>query len=119
MSPFPDASTRTQVSLNGGHSPAWSPATNELFYVGVDGGMWSVRYDTDRRFEVLGGTRTRLFDASGYYVRSRGGGLHNYDVSADGERFVMMKRADGAAAGVRELVLVMNAAGAVEGVRGR
>ena len=118
VGPFPDASTRFPVSLSNGHSPAWSPSTNEIFYVGEDDGLWAVRYDSDPAFQLLEGSRTRLFDAAPYRIDNLST-PHSYDVTDDGERFVMIRLPEGAGSVVKQLSLVLNAAGALEELQGR
>jgi hypothetical protein len=65
-------------------------------------------------FTVL--ERTPLFDVAGYIT---GGGfvMRQHDVSGDGERFLMVKRDE--APGEGELVLVLNAVEAIEGLVGQ
>lgn len=87
--PFPAADTETQVSVNGGQQPVWARNRPELFYLNDAGEMVSV--------EVLPGTEFRtgaeqvLFLATAY----RADFYHAaYDVTADGERFVMIRNSD-------------------------
>lgn len=87
--PFPDADTETQVSVNGGTQPVWARNRPELFYLNGAGEMVSV--------EVLPGTDFRtgaeqvLFLATAY----RDDFYHAaYDVTADGQRFVMIRNSE-------------------------
>jgi len=87
--PFPDANTETQVSVNGGQQPVWARNGPELFYINGAGEMVSV--------EVLPGTDFRtsaeqvLFLATAY----RDDVYHAaYDVTADGQRFIMIRDSD-------------------------
>jgi Tol biopolymer transport system component len=103
--PFPQVdSGRWQISPAGGTRPAWSRATQELFYLDiVTGGMMSVPYDTKDAFRP--GNPIRLF-ATRYYT-----GIPNrsYDVSADGKRFLMIKDPAGEQGGTPNgMVLVAN-----------
>ena len=100
--PDPTASGPIAISRANGHSPAWSGSTDELFYVGEDGSMWAVRYESDNTFTVV--DRERLFDASGYYYDDNST-PHSYDVTNDGQRFVMVPLRDREASPSR-LVLV-------------
>jgi serine/threonine-protein kinase len=115
--PDPNAAPRVQVSLETGHSPAWSPVADELFYIGEDGGMYSARYRVGTGFPVV--ERSRLFDASGYVAYSLSVNPRGYDVSSDGQRFLMVKRGEVGEARELELVLVLNAMEAIEQLVGR
>lgn len=111
--PDPASSPQVRVSRANGHSPAWSPSTSELFYVGEDEWMWAVRYASDTAFTVV--DRTRLFDASGYHM-DRFSTPHAYDVSDDAQRFVMVPLRSRNAAPPR-LVLVLGVMGEIEAMR--
>ena len=81
--PFPEGDTRTTVSNNGGRQPRWSRDGQELFY--VEGGtLMAVPVEASPKFSV--GSVTKLFEhpslAAGLYIAQ-------YDVSADGERFLL------------------------------
>ena len=100
--PFPDADTETQVSANGGTQPVWARNRSELFYINGAGEMVSV--------EVLPGTDVRtgaeqvLFLATAY----RDDFFHAaYDVTADGQRFVMIRNSDSGSFD-EELIVVEN-----------
>ncbi len=100
--PFPDADTETQVSVNGGTQPVWARNRSELFYLNGAGEMVSV--------EVLPGTDFRtgvkqvLFSATAY----REDFYHAaYDVTADGQRFVMIRKSDSEAFD-EELIVIEN-----------
>ncbi len=81
--------------------PRWSPDGGELFYVGLDPeGLVAVTISTEPRVEV--GVPRALFGLDGYWLT---GG--SWDVSADGEHFVMVRETS--ARPVRDrLVLVRN-----------
>lgn len=111
--PDPTSSPQVPVSRANGHSPAWSPSTNELFYVGEDTSMWAVRYAPDTTFTEVG--RIRLFDASDYLF-DRVSTPHMYDVSDDARRFVMVPLRSRDAA-PPELVLMRNLPGLIEAIR--
>ena len=69
---------------------AWSVTRTahgrEIFYLSTDNKMMAVAVDTARGFSA--GRPVALFDASQYFF---GGGGRNFDVTADGKRFVMVK----------------------------
>jgi Tol biopolymer transport system component len=80
--PFPDGAGKWQASVEGGGQPRWHSDGKELFFVnGVT--LMAVSVSTDASFTL--GQPQRLFDSPDL---SRGGGTPNYDVSADGQRFV-------------------------------
>ena len=88
--PFPNVDAgRQQVSTNGGTQPLWARNGQELFYESM-GTLMRVPVKTGATFER--GTPEKVFDASPYLVRPLGAGPGRmYDVSADGQRFLMIK----------------------------
>ena len=81
---FPDGD-REQVSVDGGHSPLWSPSGDELFYVDAADQLWSIEVSSDSLFRAL--SRTQLFSVARY---SDGGSLMwrfrtTYTVEPDAE----------------------------------
>jgi len=103
VSPFPDTETsRTKVSLNGGHSPLWSRDGTELFYKREEDLMLiAAPVETSPDFRVV--ERTPLFDTAPYNWSASIG--PTYDVSPDGQRFVMTRwRGDA----TLQLILVQN-----------
>jgi len=85
---FPEAGSRRQITANGGASPMFSPGTDELFVV-EDGRMVAYTYTAEPTFRVTG--REPLFDASAYSLAGVSQ-THDYDVTRDGRRFVMVRR---------------------------
>jgi serine/threonine-protein kinase len=87
LRPFPAPDQRWQVSTQGGTQPLWNPNGGEIFY--RDGSrMMSVRVLTADGRPVLADPEL-LFE--GPYAFGRGLTIANYDVSADGERFLLVK----------------------------
>ena len=85
---FPDADRKWIVSTNGGRQPRWRRDGSELYYVeGKTLVAAAVRTKPD--FAVEG--TTRLFEAD----LLRDGDSHHYDVSADGQRFVLPEPVEG------------------------
>ena len=83
MQPFPGPGGKVPVSTEGGVAPAWSPTGRELFYQSGDR-MMSVTVTNGTV-----GTPKFLFEKPG--TRSaRIADVANYDVTADGERFLMV-----------------------------
>jgi serine/threonine-protein kinase len=102
--PFPDAqSAKWQVSTDGGSSPHWSAQGNELFYVDGSTGMQAVHVTTRPTFGIL--SKERLFSASSYYVSPW---AQAYDVTPDGQRFLMLRVGSATGAVAVSLVLVEN-----------
>ena len=85
---FPDPGAKLIVSSDGGTEPAWSPTGRELFYRQRDA-MMTVVVDTEPELNL--GAPSRLFERA--YVATVST-VRNYDVSADGQRFIMVERVD-------------------------
>ena len=85
--PFPNVEDRRiQVSARGGRQPRWARRSGELFFVGPEEMLMSVRIRTSPTFEV--GAPVPLFQTTPYYISTA---FHkNFDVDADGQRFVMV-----------------------------
>ena len=82
---FPDGGGPWQISNEGGRSPRWSPDGREIFY--VDGGaLMAVTVETSNGVRILGARK--LFE--GPYKNNS----HSYDVSRDGERFLMIQEVE-------------------------
>lgn len=79
---------RQQVSAAGGLHPRWSADGRELFYIAGDGTMTSVPVQSGSTLVL--GRPVPLFNAGQYHVNV----ARNYDVTADGKRFVMVRNAD-------------------------
>jgi serine/threonine-protein kinase len=98
VQPFPGPGTRHLVSTNGGKEPVWSRDGRELFYrqntavmaVSVEGG------------DFRAGAPKLLFD--GPYQADTTGHA-SYDVSPDGQKFLMIRNEEG---GLTELRVVLN-----------
>jgi serine/threonine-protein kinase len=83
--PFPHVDAdKWLVSSRGGGRPFWGPDSRELFY--QDGvRMLVVTIETEPTFAV--GNPTPLFETSPYYLPTG----KPYDISPDGQRFLMIK----------------------------
>jgi eukaryotic-like serine/threonine-protein kinase len=86
--PFPNVDDgEWQVSTAGGAKPLWARNAKELFYVGADGALLRVPVEaSDATWNA--GAPVKLFD--GRYVNTGTSG-RTYDVSHDGQRFLMIK----------------------------
>jgi serine/threonine-protein kinase len=100
--PFPEvAAARWQVSVSGGTMPVWARNGRELFYLNGRGEMSSLALAPGPNFSV---GQPRVLFPAGQYVIAGNAGV--YDVSPDGNRFLMMRPSTGA--GESELVVVQN-----------
>jgi Tol biopolymer transport system component/tRNA A-37 threonylcarbamoyl transferase component Bud32 len=99
--PFLAEGGRYLISTGPGWAPLWA-GNDELVYIDED---------TDKmvsaRLEVGDGIRVRerqvLFDASSYYDNSS---VWQWDVSRDGQRFLMLRNQDSGIAGIRPVVVL-------------
>ena len=90
--PFPNVEAgRWQISTDGGTRPAWSRKGDELFYLDGNDLLTAVRIQASGTTFIPGKPAKVL---NGKYVAgstTRGYDLRSYDVSADGQRFLMLK----------------------------
>ena len=80
---FPDSGERWQVSPAGGDAPRWRRDARELFYVAPDGKLMAVDVTLEPSFHA--GAPKALFET----VPPATAGFDFYDVSADGQKFLM------------------------------
>ncbi len=83
---YPGPGGKWQVSTEGGDGPMWARKGRELFYRNRDN-MMSVSVETEPTFAAA--KPKALFE--GRYERTSYNFLPNYDVSPDGQRFLMIK----------------------------
>jgi serine/threonine-protein kinase len=102
--PFPAVEEgRWQISTDGGFAPLWSRDGSELFYRFGAGAVLTVRVDTNDGFRP--GSPEQLIQLP----YSNSGVGRNYDVSPDGQRFLMITQAGNAERSEgNEVVLVQN-----------
>ncbi len=81
--PFPTGSGKWQVSVNGGAQPQWRGDGEELFYV-EDSALFSVSASATAD-EIVLGRPTLLFESDDLRSPTP---APNYDVAADGQRFL-------------------------------
>jgi dipeptidyl aminopeptidase/acylaminoacyl peptidase len=84
--PASGTGTRVSVSLDGGTGPAWSRDGRQLFYRAGDD---LVGVQVSLTPEFTPGARQKLIDLSAY----DSGYLHEFDVSPDGHRFLLIRTA--------------------------
>ncbi len=81
---FPECLNQQRVSVNGGTQPRWRKDGKELFYVEADS-LMAVRVSMGPTLRL--GSPEKLFSSEGLRIRS--GRSSNYDVTPDGQRFVL------------------------------
>ncbi len=75
---------KVKVSEEGGSRPRWSRESGELFYLASDKNMMVARIvEKDSKIQIV--SRSRLF-----YARTSYRGLSTYDVTPDGQRFLIL-----------------------------
>jgi len=105
--PFPNVDdSRTQVSTAGGTEPLWARNGRELFYMALDGTVMSTAVSpgaTWRSESPMPVVDSRIL---GHVSVS----LRTFDVSLDGQRFLMIKNTPGAESSVSspQIVVVQN-----------
>jgi len=101
VQPYPGPGGKYQVSTEGGTEPVWNPNGKELFYRSGDK-MMAAEISTQPGFSV--GKPKMLFQ--GPYVPTPFT-FPNYDVSPDGQRFLMIKQSEQSAS-LTQIVVVQN-----------
>ena len=87
VQPFPGPGGKWQISTDGGSEPAWNPNGRELFYR-VGDSMMAVPVTTQPSFSA--GRPTELFKGT-YLASTFPLTGTTYDVTRDGQRFLMIK----------------------------
>ena len=87
IQPFPGPGRKWKISANGGEGPVWHRAGTELFYLN---GPRMMAVDLRSKPEVVIGRARSLFE--GDFSMGRLDWVTNYDVSPDGQRFLMIVR---------------------------
>jgi serine/threonine-protein kinase len=103
---FPGPGRKLQISSEGGMEPLWARNGKQLFYRWglLTNQVWSVDVQTEPIFSA---SKPRLlFDLAGYDYA--GAMIRGWDISADGERFLMVKLEDRKSQPLTEMVLVQN-----------
>jgi serine/threonine-protein kinase len=100
--PFPGPGMKHPVSSQGGREPLWARNGKQLFYRWQDQ-VWAVDVRTDGGFTT---SKPRLlFERPGY---SPATAIRGYDLSQDGQRFLMVKLEQRKPTPVTEMILVQN-----------
>ncbi|TDI43758.1 MAG: serine/threonine-protein kinase [Acidobacteria bacterium] len=102
--PFPNVEDgRWPVSSSGGTQALWSRDGQELFYLAPGGELMATRVRTEPSF--TSGKAEVVFAEGIYYTNPL---MRTYDISPDGERFLMIKEVKPDGASWTELLLVQN-----------
>jgi Tol biopolymer transport system component len=97
--PFPGPGPKWQVSVGGGSHPRWRRNGKEIYYRSLDDKIVSVEVNaSDGKFEAR--NVRALFQG-----RFGSGGNDSYDVTADGQKFLIITASDGAATTTLTFVL--------------
>ncbi len=102
VSPFPSGNGKWQVSSGGGQEPRWRKDGKELFYVSADGKMMAVAVTASASFEA--GSPVALFQTHRRQPVSAED-VFSYDVSGDGQRFLIITKVDEANAAPLSILL--------------
>jgi eukaryotic-like serine/threonine-protein kinase len=100
---FPAGAGQFLVSSGGGTQPRWRRDGKELFYIAGDGKVMAVDVKTAPRFEA--GIPHALFDSRMWTPNAFG--LVPYDVTPDGQRFLVNTMKLGEAAAPPEAITVV------------
>jgi serine/threonine-protein kinase len=100
--PFPGPGMKYPVSSEGGTQPLWARDGNQLFYRWQDQ-VWSVDVQTDGGF--VASKPRMLFEHPGCQTS---GPIRSYDLSHDGQRFLMVRLEQRKPTPVTEIILVLN-----------
>jgi hypothetical protein len=98
---FPEPGRKVIVSKGGGTLPRWRRDGRELYYVAPDDKLMAVPVTTGANVSV--GTPVALFEVGSYGRRNN---RYVYDVSADGQRVLLLRPLEDAT--TRPLTMVMN-----------
>jgi len=104
VQPYPGPGGKWQISTEGGTEPVWNRNGRELFYRSGDK-MMAVDIATQPSFAA--GKPRMLFQGQ-YVLNSPPSSIPYYDVSPDGERFLMLKPTDQAGAAPTQINVVLN-----------
>ena len=107
VEPYPPASARWLISSNGGAYPRWSGDGRELFYR-TDSGIMVVAVEADADVFRYNPAKELFTGAFQLNVQVDGEPYGDYDVSLDGQRFVMFPRSENDQTGNDHVTLVFN-----------
>ena len=102
VQPYPGPGGKWQISSDGGQEPVWNPRGGELFY---RSGNKIMAVDIDTKSAFLPGRPRMLFE--GPYLPTAAS-FPFYDVSPDGQRFLMLKPVESQASAPTQINVVLN-----------
>jgi Tol biopolymer transport system component len=102
VSSFPGANGKWQISSAGGQEPRWRHDGKELFYLSADGKMMAVAVTTEASFKAS--SPLALFPTHRRQPVSLLD-LFSYDVTGDGQRFLILTKIDEANAAALSVLL--------------
>jgi len=102
VQPYPGPGGKWQISTDGGTEPVWNHSGSELFYRNRDE-MMAVDIATQPNFTA--GKPKVLFE--GHY-ETNPVPIANYDISTDGQRFLMLKPVEQAQGALTQINVVLN-----------
>ncbi len=105
--PFPNVDdARTQVSIAGGSEPRWARNGRELFYMALDGTVMSTVVSKGATWQ----SQSPMPVVDRRHLGNVSVSLRTFDVSLDGQRFLMIKNTPGAESSVSspQIVVVQN-----------
>ncbi|MFQ5719118.1 MAG: hypothetical protein ACE5IK_06185 [Acidobacteriota bacterium] len=95
---FPAPGRKIQVSTSGGRYPVWRHDGTEIFYLDLDNTLTAAQVDSD-------GKALRVGQVTPLFTIRPGAPFEKYDVSADGQRFLVNSAPEQAAASPLTLIL--------------
>ena len=104
--PFPKGEGEYTVSISGGQAPRWRADGKEMFFITPEGKMMAVPVKAKPSFEA--GTPVALFDSGIALMSESSAPLYQYDVTADGKRFLIATNGNTGANSAPPLTVVTN-----------
>jgi eukaryotic-like serine/threonine-protein kinase len=102
VQPYPGPGGKWQISTDGGQEPVWNPKGGELFY---RSGSKIMAVDITTQPGFAAGRPKALFE--GPYLPTAAS-FPSYDVSPDGQRFLMLKPVESQASAPTQINVVLN-----------
>ena len=106
--PFPPSEGEWTISISGGHAPRWRGDGKELFFQAADGKLMAVpvKAAAGAKSSFEAGAPVTLFDA--HIAANPIDNVFEYDVTADGKRFLINTTGGAAGAAAPQLTVVTN-----------
>ena len=104
VQPYPGPGGKWQISTDGGTEPVWNRNGRELFY---RSGNRMMAVETTMQPSFSAGKPRMLFEGP-YFTTEFPNMTVSYDVSADGQRFLVVKETDAASRSAAQINVVQN-----------